>query len=156
LAGQQVAQGVLHGEGDDGGDDGGGGDDLAEGHAGGVEAEQAPADVADRDDDVGDDARDADLAQGQQKLEQQDPPDLHQHQPGQQAGDLHQPVVGQRQTKPAPLELDQQDHHQAYHHEAELAHQLPPTAGAAQEMGEEQEQGQQGPERVFANPQQGR
>ena len=67
--GQQVAQGVLHGEGDDRSDHRRGGDYLPERHAGGVEAKQTPADIADGDDDIGDDPRDPHMAEGEQKLE---------------------------------------------------------------------------------------
>lgn len=130
--GQQVAQSILHGEGDDRGDHRRGGDYLPERHAGGVEAKQTPADIADGDDDVGDDPRDADLAEGQKKFEQQYPPHFYQYQARQQGGDLDQQLMGQRQFEPAPFQLDQQDHDSAYHHEAELGEQLPSLPGRRQ------------------------
>ena len=54
------------------------------------------------------------------------------------------------------FELDQQDDHRAYHHEAELGEQLPSLSRAAPEVGQHQGEGEQGPERVFANPDQRR
>ena len=154
--GQQVAQGVLHGEGDDRGDHRRGSDYLPERHAGGVEAKQTPADIADGDDDIGDDPRDPHMAEGEQKLEQQDPPYLDQYQASQQGGDLDQQLMGQRQFEPAPFQLDQQDHHRANHHETELGEQLPSLSRTAPEVDQHQGEGEQGPERVFANPDQRR
>ncbi len=96
------------------------------------------------------------MAEREQKLEQQDPPHLDQYQTRQQGGDLDQQLMGQRQFEPAPLQLDQQDDHRAYHHEAEFGKQLPSLSLAAPEVGQHQGEGEQGPERVFANPDQRR
>ena len=96
------------------------------------------------------------MAEGEQKLEQQDPPYLDQYQAGQQGGDLDQQLMGQRQFEPAPFQLDQQDHHRANHHETELGEQLPSLSRTAPEVEQHQGEGEQGPERVFANPDQHR
>ena len=69
-AAEQVAQGVLHGNGQHGGENGGAGKQVVEFDAGEIEAEEGPADVGDDDQDVAEDARNPQVHPGQRDIEE--------------------------------------------------------------------------------------